>query len=98
MAEHANNDKPTYSKVIVALCLFTVIAYTVTSFIYLWNGKPLNDVLTALFFGCFGVEFASLAFIKRSKLKYTYISGNPNNKQMPHVELKEEEDEQVHEP
>ena len=80
-----------YSKLIVALCLFTIIAYTSTCFFYLWNGKPLNDTLTILFFGCFGLEFASLAFIRRGELKY--VEGNAANKQMPHVETKEEEKE-----
>lgn len=90
MAKHKQKQQSAYSKAIVGLCLVTVIAYTVTCFFYLWNGKPLNDVLTALFFGCFGVEFASLAFIKRSKLKY--VNGNAANKQMPHVETEEEDD------
>lgn len=108
MAEHASTPiedeceideaepKPRkYSKLIVALCLVTIIAYTVTCLFYLWNGKPLNDTLTILFFGCFGLEFASLAFIRRGELKY--VEGNAANKQMPHVEIKEEEDEQVSE-
>ena len=89
---------PSYSKVIVFLCLVTVIAYTVTCFVYLWNGKPLNDPLTGFFFGCFGLEFGSLAFIKGKKLKY--VGGNAANKQLPHVELEEEdekEDAKVHE-
>lgn len=90
--------KPSYSKLIVLLCFVTVIAYTVTCFVYLWNGKPLNDLLTGFFFGCFGLEFGSLAFIKGKKLKY--VSGNAANKEMPHVELsveEEEENAEVHE-
>ena len=83
--------RPSYSKVIVLLCFITVIGYTVTCFIYLWNGKPLNDFLTGFFFGCFGLEFGSLAFIKSKKLKY--VGGNAANKQVPHVELAEEEEE-----
>jgi len=81
--------KPAYSKVIVALCLATIIAFTVTCFVYLWNGKPLNDTLTVLFFGCFGLEFASLAFIKGREVRY--VEGNAANKQPPHVEAKEED-------
>ena len=88
----AEEQKPSYSKLVVAVCIVTVIAYTVTSFFYLWNGKPLNDTLTILFFGCFGLEFASLAFIKGRKVKYT--GGNAQNKQLPHIELKEEGNEQ----
>ena len=68
MAQHRKSE---YSKFIVALCIVTVIAYTVTCFWFLWNGKPINDILTGFFFACFGMEFASLAFIKRGKLKYT---------------------------
>ncbi|MBQ9042295.1 MAG: hypothetical protein IJ111_05710 [Eggerthellaceae bacterium] len=81
--------KPAYSKVIVALCLVIIIAFTVTSFVYLWNGKPLNDTLTVLFFGCFGLEFASLAFIKGREVRY--VEGNAANRQPPHVEAKEED-------
>ncbi len=81
--------RPSYSKVIVFLCLVTVIAFTVTCFVYLWHGKPLNDTLTILFFGCFGLEFASLAFIKGRKVRY--VEGNASNKQPPHVEAVEEE-------
>jgi len=89
--------KPSYSKGIVFLCLVTIIAYTVTCFVYLWNGKPLNDLLTGFFFGCFGLEFGSLAFIKCKKLRY--VAGNGANKQVPHVEIVEEDekDEQVSE-
>ena len=92
-------QKPSYSKFIVFLMFVTIIAYTVTCFVYLWNGKPLNDLLTGFFFGCFGFEFGSLAFIKSKKLKY--IGGNAANKQPPHIELAEEDEEdaqQVHEP
>ena len=87
--------KPSYSKFIVFLMFVTIIAYTVTCFVYLWNGKPLNDLLTGFFFGCFGFEFGSLAFIKSKKLKY--IGGNAANKQPPHVEIieEDEQDEQV---
>ena len=91
--EHdAETQKTTYSKLVVALCLMTVISYTVTCFVYLWNGKPLNDALTILFFGCFGLEFASLAFIKGRKIKY--VGGNAANKQMAHVEPKEDSDDE----
>lgn len=94
--EPEDKPKPAYSKVIVVICLITIIAYTATCFVYLWNGKPLNDTLTVLFFGCFGIEFASLAFIKGREVRY--VEGNAANKQMPHVEAKEEEDgEQVSE-
>jgi len=93
MAKH--KQKPRYSKLVVAVCLMACISYTVTCFVFLWNGKPLNDVQTVCFYGCFGIEFASLAFLTRGE--YKYIGGNAANKQMPHVEIAEEdkEDEQV---
>ena len=86
-------DKPAYSKVIVAICLLLILAFTVTQLVFMWNGKQLNDVQTACFYGCFGIEFASLAFVTRGKLKY--VGGNPANKQMPHVEIEEDEDGKV---
>ena len=90
MAKH--KEKPKYSKVIVALCLVTIITYTVTCLFYLWHGKPLNDTLTILFFGCFGVEFASLAFIRRGEMRYVEGAGD---KKVGHVErIEEEKDEQ----
>ena len=91
MAKHVRKPERAYSKVIVATCLVLVLAFTVTCLVFMWNGKQLNDTLTAFFFACFGVEFASLAFVTRGKLKYT--GGNGANKQMPHVEEKEQEDD-----
>ena len=88
MAKHGRKVK--YSKLVVGVCLVACIAYTVTCFVFLWNGKPLNDVQTVCFYGCFGIEFASLAFLTRGE--YKYLGGNPANRQMPHVETKEEED------
>lgn len=88
--KEAQEGKASYSKLIVALMFFTIIAYTVTCFVYLWNGKPLNDLLTGFFFGCFGFEFGSLAFIKSKKLKY--FGGNAANKQPGHVEAIEEKE------
>lgn len=94
VAKHAKGEPAprAYSKLVVALCLAAVAAYTATCFVYLWWGKPLNDPLTGFFFACFGMEFASLAFIRRGKLKYA--EGNPATRQMPHVEIKEEENGQ----
>ena len=90
MAKHAEKQKPKYSKVIVALCLVTIISYTVTCLFYLWNGKPLSDTLTILFFGCFGIEFASLAFIRGREVKWVDGGGE---RRPGHVE-KEEDDDQ----
>jgi O-antigen/teichoic acid export membrane protein len=86
--EEPVRDKPAYSKLIVAVCLVLVLAFTVTCLVYLWFGKPLNDTLTAFFFACFGVEFASLAFVTRGKLKYT--GGNGVNRQVGHIETEED--------
>lgn len=91
MAKHKRKPERAYSKLVVAMCLVLVLAFTVTCLVFMWNGKPLNDTLTAFFFACFGVEFASLAFVTRGKLKYT--GGNGANRQVPHIEIKEEEDD-----
>lgn len=90
MAKH--KEKVKYSKVIVALCLVTIITYTSICMFYLWHGRPLNDVLTALFFGCFGVEFASLAFVRRGEMRWVEGQGD---RKVGHVEsVEEEKDEQ----
>lgn len=83
MAKH--KEKPRFSKLVVTACLILCVAYTVTCFVFIWNGKPLNDVQTLCFYGCFGIEFASLAFITRGE--YKYVGGNQTTKQMPHVEV-----------
>ena len=87
MVTHGKKKQKQYSKLIVATCLALVLAFTITCLVFIWNGKQLNDVLTAFFFSCFGVEFASLAFVTRGKLKYT--GGNAANKQLPHVETED---------
>ncbi len=81
-----------YSKIIVAACLLTIIAYTTVCFVYMWFGRPLNDTLTILFFGCFGIEFGSLAFIKGRELRW--VEGNAMDKTPGHVELREEDDDE----
>ena len=86
MARH--KEKPKYSKIVVMLCLFNIIAYTVTCFVFMWHGKPINDILTAFIFACFGLEFASFAFIKGREIKF--VGGNAANKQPGHVEIIEE--------
>lgn len=88
----ATEEKPaSYSKVIVAVCIMTIVLFTAVCMLYLWFGKPLNDTLIALFFGCFGIEFGSLAFIKGRKLRW--VEGNPANKKSGHAELVEDEDD-----
>lgn len=82
--------RPSYSKGIVALMFVTIIAFTVTCLVFYWNAKTVDQVLIGFFFGCFGFEFGSLAFIKSRKLKY--VGGNAANRQVPHVELSEEEE------
>lgn len=82
-----------YSKAVVAVCLVLVLAFTVTELVFLWCGKPLNDALTTFFFACFGIEFASLAFVTRGKLKYT--GGNGANRQLSHIEMEDEDDSET---
>lgn len=88
MAQH--KDKPKYSKIIVSICILTIIIFTSVCMFYLWNGKPLNDTLTILFFGVFGIEFGSLAVIRRGEMRYVEGSGD---KKVGHFEQKEDEDE-----
>lgn len=76
-----------YSKLVILLCLLNIMWYTVTCFWFMWNDKEISDVLTAFFFGCFGVEFASLAFLKRGE--YRYIGSD----KVGHVERIEEQDD-----
>ena len=91
--QDAKAEKVAYSKVIVFLCILTTIAFTVTCFVFLWHGKPIDSTLTLCFFGCYGIEFASLAAIKCSKNKH--VNGNAAAKQMPKVEIEEDEDGKV---
>jgi hypothetical protein len=89
--QDVQREKTPYSKLIVFLCILTTIAYTVTCFFFQWNGKPIDSTLTLCFFGCYGIEFASLAAIKCSKNRH--LKGDSAAKQMPKVEIKEDEDE-----
>ena len=85
MANH--KTKPRYSKVIVAACLVFILAFTVTCLVFYWNAKSVDPVLVGFFFACFGMEFASLAFVTRGKLKYT---GSGSGK-VGSVEVQEDE-------
>ena len=78
-----------YSKGIVILMFVTIILFTVACMYFYWCGKTVDPVLILGFFACFGFEFGSLAFIHTRKLKYK--PGDPANKRMPHVEIREEE-------
>nr|DAS77793.1 MAG TPA: hypothetical protein [Caudoviricetes sp.] len=83
------DNKPVeYSKVIVGICLVTVIVFTIACFIYAWYGKSIDSTLTLCFFGCFGIEFASLAAIKHSKNKYDIKKSN-KGMQMPKIDTEE---------
>lgn len=88
--------KTKYSKLIIAMCIFNVLAYTALCFVFMWNGKPINDVLTAFFFGCFGLEFASLAFIRGREIRF--VEGNVGSKQLGRVEAIEETEGETHDP
>lgn len=88
MAKH--KEKAKFSKLVVTTCIVLIIAFTATCMFFLWNGRMLNDTLIVLFFGCFGIEFASLAFIRRGEMRWIEGSGD---KKVGHVE-KESEDDQ----
>lgn len=92
--EELPEEKPkvAYSKLIVATCLILILTFTVACMTFYWNGKSVDPVLIGFFFACFGIEFASLAFIKGRDIRY--IEGNPANKQMPHVEIEEEKEDE----
>ena len=83
--------KNAYSKGIIVLMFLTIIWYTASNLLLLYEGKQTDAALTAAFFACFGFEFGSLAFVHNSGLKY-------KGGDKPHVEVKEEEDvEKTHE-
>jgi len=75
-----------YSKFIVLFCILTIIAFTTTCMAFYWNEKEVDPVLIGFFFACFGMEFTSLAFIKRGE--YRYVGGD----KVGRVERIEEED------
>ena len=93
--QDAQREKVPYSKIIVAMNIILIILFTLTQLQLIWQGKNVNDTLIRCFFACFGFEFGCLAFTHRTKLKYT--GGNGATSQMPHIELKEDDDEQVSE-
>lgn len=85
-AKH-KKQKSLYSKTIVALCLAAVITFTCVCLFFYWHDKVIDPVLIASVFACFGMEFGSIAFVKRSE--YKYVSGDT----VGHVERIEDEDE-----
>ena len=85
-AKHRKRES-VYSKCIVVLCLVTVVVFTCVCMWFYWNDKTIDPVLIASFFACFGLEFGSLAFVKRGK--YKYVSGDT----VGHVERIEDKDE-----
>ena len=76
-----------YSKLVVLLCIATIIAFTVTCMVFYWHDKSVDPVLIGFFFACFGMEFGSLAFIKRGE--YRYVGGD----KVGHVERIEGKDD-----
>lgn len=85
-AKH-KKQRSVYSKIIVVLCIVTIIAFTITCMWFYWNERTVDPVLIASFFACFGFEFGSLAFVKRGE--YRYVSGDT----VGHVERIEDKDE-----
>ena len=68
MALH--RKKHEYSKFIVFFCILTIILFTVSCFFFYWFEKDVDPVLIGFFFACFGMEFGSLAFIRRSEYRW----------------------------
>lgn len=89
MAKH--KEKPKFSKLVVTICITLIIVFTATCMFFLWNGRMLNDTLIVLFFGCFGIEFASLAFIRRGEMRWVEGSGD---RKAGHVEKEGEDDQE----
>jgi hypothetical protein len=64
------NKKPMkYSKKVVAICIASIWAFVILSFIGLVTmGTGFSDALIWAFFGVFGLEFFSLAKIKKAEI------------------------------
>ena len=75
-----------YSKLIVLLCILVTFGFTQECMYFYWCEKTVDPVLIGFLFGCYGLEFGSLAFIKRGE--YRYVEGAKGG----YVERIEEED------
>lgn len=70
MCKKAKKKKPMkYSKKVVAICIASIWAFVILSFIALITmGTGFSDTLVLAFFGVFGLEFFSLAKIKKAEI------------------------------
>lgn len=58
-----------YSKKVVAVCIISIWVFVILSFIGLVTmGTGFSDTLVLAFFGVFGLEFFSLARIKKAEI------------------------------
>lgn len=58
-----------YSKKVVAVCIISIWVFVILSFIGLVTmGTGFSDTLVLAFFGVFGLEFFSLAKIKKAEI------------------------------
>ena len=64
-------SKGRFSKLIVALSVILILAYTVTAFVLQFVcGVEVSSTLTTCFYTFFAVEMLSLAGVKARKVKY----------------------------
>lgn len=68
--KNKKNKKPMkYSKKIVLICIISIWVFVALSFIGLVTmGTGFSDALIYAFFGVFGIEFFSLARIKKAEI------------------------------
>lgn len=75
MKKNKKNKKPIkYSKKVIAICIASIWAFVILSFIALVTmGTGFSDALVWAFFGVFGLEFFSLAKIKKAEIDKSQV-------------------------
>lgn len=75
MKKNKKNKKPIkYSKKVIAVCIASIWAFVILSFIALVTmGTGFSDALVWAFFGVFGLEFFSLAKIKKAEIDKSQV-------------------------
>lgn len=72
---HKKRKKNLTSKIILAISIASVVAYTTSAFLLQFNGNmEISPTLTTCFFTFFTVEIFNLTSIKKSKIKNNYDS------------------------
>lgn len=62
--------KMTFSKKIIPVIIFAIMAYTIASFaLQFYNGAEISPTLTTAYFGFWTIEIISLATIKSTKVR-----------------------------